>query len=65
MQWEMTPREPGFVAHLNGSAHAFPFSPGMYIGRTVAHGHPVMLMADEFERQFRLHRPSTADNDEP
>lgn len=53
MRWEMTPREPGFVAHFNGSAQAFPFSPGTYIGRTVAHGQPVVLIADESESQFR------------
>lgn len=53
MEWEVAPRETGFVAHLNGTAHSFGFSPGMYIGRTVAHGHPVQIMADEFATRFR------------
>ena len=53
MQWEMPPREPGFVAHLRGVAQPFGIQPGMYIGRTLAHGTPVRIMADDLATQFR------------
>ena len=53
MQWEMPPREPGFVAHLRGVARPFEISPGMYIGRTLANGSPVQIMADDLATRFR------------
>ncbi len=54
MAAEMPPGEPGFVAHLDGVAQPFEIQPGMYIGRTLAHGSPVRIMADDLATRFRL-----------
>ena len=64
MQWEMPPREPGFVAHLDGVAQPFEIQPGMYIGRTLAHGSPVQIMADDLATQFRLIQTTPSDDDD-
>ena len=63
MALEMARREPGFVAHPNGTARPFEFSSGMYFGRTVTHGAPVQIMANEFTTRFRPNDTPSSDHE--
>ncbi len=64
MQWEMPPGEPGFVARLNGVAQPFEIQPGMVIGRTLAAGDPVRIMADDLVTEFRPAQSETGDDNQ-